>query len=148
MNIYQSIINSMLKNGCVFCRIIKGEIPSYKVYEDNDYLAFLDISQFSEGHTVIIPKNHIDFVWNSKDIGKYFRVVQKVANHFQILGYKYVDSLIFGRKVMHAHVHLIPHNNDGGDYKSAKKKLGDMQEDKLRRPTPGTAQTIADKFKL
>lgn len=138
----------MAGNRCVFCMIIKGDIPSYKIYEDKDYLAILDISQFTEGHTIVLPKKHIEFIWDSRQIGKYFEVIQKIANHYRSLDYKYVDSMTFGRKVPHAHVHLIPHNGEFNDYKKAVKHLGNMQEDASRRPSSIKGNRIVEIFRL
>ena len=66
---------------CIFCKIIKGEIPCYKVYEDDDVLAFLDISQTTKGHTLVIPKKHFDnFLSTPKEI------MNKVMNVAQTIG--------------------------------------------------------------
>lgn len=138
----------MDKRNCIFCKIVKKEIPSYKINEDKDYLALLDISQFTQGHTLVIPKKHIEFVWDSEEIDKYFIFIQKIANHFRSLGFKHVDTLIFGRKVPHAHVHLVPYNDKDCDYKEALKSLGALQEDVSRRPFPESGNKIAEKFKL
>jgi len=138
----------MKKKDCLFCKIVKGETPSFKIYEDKDFLAILDISQFTEGHTIVIPKKHVEFIWDVRDIKGYFSVIQKIANHFRSLGYKYVDSLTFGRKVPHAHFHLVPHNGEGGDYKNALKNLGALQENPSRRPASELGNKIAKKFKL
>jgi hypothetical protein len=66
---------------CIFCKIARGEIPCYKVYEDDDVLAFLDLSQTTKGHTLVIPKNHYDnFLFVPKDIvSKVFGAAQKIA---------------------------------------------------------------------
>jgi histidine triad (HIT) family protein len=133
---------------CIFCKIVKREIPSYTIYEDKKYLGFLDISQFTPGHTIVIPKNHIEFIWDSKEIGKYFAITQKIAKHFRSLGFKYVDSLTFGRKVPHAHVHLVPHNGNPKDYKKALLGLGILQEDTSRRLTPSSGQKLVQKFRV
>jgi histidine triad (HIT) family protein len=117
-------ILDMKSKDCVFCKIVKEEIPSYKIHETNDYLTFLDISQFTQVHTVVITKKHIKSVWDSKNPDKYYSLVHKIANHFRSLGYKYVDSLILGRKIHHAHIHLIPHNGEVNDYKKACEKIG------------------------
>jgi len=135
------------ENNCVFCKIIGGEIPCYKIYEDKDFLAFLDISQFTKGHTIVIPKRHVDWVWDYEDNGKYFGIVSKIANHFKSLGYKYVDSMIFGRGVPHAHIHLIPHNGENGDYRKATESL-DMLTDRKRRPSSNKFKKIAEEFRL
>lgn len=94
---------------CVFCKIIKGEIPSYKIYEDDKYLAFLDIRPISPGHTVVIPKEHCELVWDVDNSGEYFEICKKIAKSFQEKsGNKYVYSFIHGEGVPHAHIHLIP----------------------------------------
>jgi histidine triad (HIT) family protein len=101
---------------CIFCKIIRGQIPSYKVYEDDNYLAFLDISQFTRGHTLVVPKKHYAFIWDIEDIGSFMEVVKKIGNHYRKLGFKYVDTLTFGRLVSHAHLHIVPHNGNDPDW--------------------------------
>ena len=133
---------------CIFCKIIRGEIPCFKIYEDKDFLAFLDISQFTKGHTIVIPKKHTRFVWDYKKIDKYFEVVAKIANHFKKMGFKYVDSMIFGRMVKHAHVHLIPHNGDCKDYQKALEGVGKLQTDEKRRLGKKDGEKIAGEFRL
>lgn len=100
---------------CIFCRIVNNEIPSYKVYEDENYLAFLDVNPRNIGHTLVIPKKHIRWVWDSDDIAGYFRVVQKVANaQRKAFNTDWVVSLVLGEEVEHAHVWLVPRfSNDG-----------------------------------
>jgi len=94
---------------CIFCKIAKGEIPCWKIYEDKNFLAFLDINPFVEGHTLVIPKKHYHWVWDLPDPGEYFAVVRKIANHFQkVTGDEFVASLIWGTDVPHAHIHLLP----------------------------------------
>jgi len=133
---------------CVFCRIIKGEIPSFKIYEDKDYLAILDISQFTRGHTLVMPKKHARWVWEVKEGGKYFATAQKIANHFRSLGYDFVDAMVFGWDVPHAHIHLIPHKGEAGDYQKALTGLGAMQKDASRRLTAEEGKKIAEEFKV
>lgn len=93
---------------CVFCKIVVGEIPSYKIYEDADYLAFLDLCPRTEGHTIVIPKEHYEWVWDSPDLGGYFEVVGKVARHFRKVTGEGVRSDIYGWEVPHAHIHVKP----------------------------------------
>ena len=135
-----------MKN-CIFCKIIKGEIPSFKIYEDEEFLAFLDISQFTRGHTIVIPKKHVEFVWDYSDAGKYFEIVSKIANHFKKLGYRYVDSMIFGRGVAHAHIHLIPHNDDAVDYKKALEGVNKLA-DETRRPSKEEYEKTIEEFNI
>lgn len=95
----------------IFQQIIDGTIPCHKVYEDETSLAFLDIHPVQPGHTLVIPKNPIEFVWDldQKAYAELMLTVQKVAQHIKIsLNAKYVGSRIIGVDVPHAHVHLIP----------------------------------------
>ncbi len=94
---------------CVFCKIVRGEIPSYKIYEDEKYLAFLDISQVNDGHTLLIPKQHVRWVWDIEEIGEFFKVARKIAKHMQqVTGKEFVYSQTIGLLVEHAHLHLVP----------------------------------------
>lgn len=100
---------------CIFCKIIKGEVPSYKVYEDDKFLAFLDIRPLNPGHTLIIPKEHYRWVWDVPKIDEYFGVAGKVANAIRkALGTEQVVSLVLGEEVPHAHVWLVPRFPDDG----------------------------------
>lgn len=95
----------------IFTKIISGEIPSYKIYEDDDTLAFLDIYAVVPGHTLVIPKKQIEFVWDldEKTYLSLMDSVQKVGLQLRDkLGVKYVGQKIVGVDVPHAHVHLIP----------------------------------------
>lgn len=134
-------------DGCIFCKIVKGEIPCYKIHENDDFLAFLDIAQFSEGHTIIIPKKHFRFIWDIDNVGKFYEFAVEVANHFRSLGYEFVDSASFGRLVPHAHYHLIPHKLEGSDWEKSIKNLGEMQKDLNRRLSSDNLLEIRDKFK-
>jgi len=94
---------------CIFCKIAAGEIPCWKIYEDREFLAFLDINPFVDGHTLVIPKKHYRWVWDIPKLEKYFEVVRKIATHFQkVTGDEFVASLIWGLDVPHAHIHLLP----------------------------------------
>ena len=94
---------------CIFCKIIKKEIPSYKVYEDENFFAFLDIRPLNPGHTLVIPKKHCRWVWDVEDIGEYYKVVGKIANAIKkAFKTDYVVSLVFGEEVEHAHIWLVP----------------------------------------
>lgn len=97
----------------IFTKIIKGEIPCHKLYEDDHTLAFLDIHPAQSGHTLIIPKKQIEFVWDldDEDYKAVMNTAKKVARHLrEVLGTKYVGERIVGVDVPHAHVQLIPFN--------------------------------------
>jgi histidine triad (HIT) family protein len=97
----------------IFTKIIKGEIPAHKIYEDDKTLAFLDIHPIQAGHTLVIPKKQIEFVWDLPD-EEYQAVMataKKVALHIRkTLGVNYVGEQVIGVDVPHAHVQLIPFN--------------------------------------
>ena len=100
----------------IFCKIVDGEIPCYKLYEDDDVLAFLDISQVTKGHTLVIPKKHYDnFLSCPKDImNKVMDVAQRIGQvSIKIFGARGVNILTncyeaAGQTVKHFHVHIIP----------------------------------------
>jgi len=94
---------------CIFCKIAAGEIPCYKVYEDENFLAFLDIRPLNPGHTLVIPKKHYRWVWDVPNVGEYYEVTSRLANAIKkAFGTDYVASLVFGEEVPHAHVWLVP----------------------------------------
>ena len=98
-------------NMTIFQKIINGEIPAHKIYEDNKTLAFLDIYPVMPGHTLVIPKNPIEFVWDlpEDDYRVLMSVSKKIALHLrEKLPQQYVHMAVVGLDVPHAHVHLIP----------------------------------------
>jgi len=95
----------------IFSKIMRGEIPSYKIYEDNDTFAFLDIHPKQPGHTLVIPKKQIQFLWDldQKDYQATMATVNKVALRIrEVLKRPYVGMLVVGIDVPHAHVHVYP----------------------------------------
>lgn len=95
----------------IFTKIVKGEIPCHNVYEDEQTLAFLDINPASEGHTLVITKTQVEFVWDltSEDYEALMKTVKKVAERLkEVYPDKFVAELVVGIDVPHAHVHLIP----------------------------------------
>ena len=101
---------------CIFCKIIKGEIPSKKVYEDEEFLAFHDINPAAPIHILVIPKKHISMLTELKEddeylMGKMFTIINKIAKQegFEREGYRVIvncgkDS---GQEVMHIHFHIL-----------------------------------------
>ena len=101
---------------CIFCKIAKAEIPSYKVYEDDSFIAFLDIHPQSPGHVQVIPKQHYRWVWDVPNAGAYFEVVQKIAKAQQkVFDTDWVLSKIIGDEVPHAHIWVYPSDKAKGD---------------------------------
>lgn len=95
----------------IFTKIINGDIPSHKIYEDHRTLAFLDIYGVIAGHTLVIPKSQVEFVWDldEQEYAALMESVKKVALRLrEVLGTAYVGEKIIGTDVPHAHVHLIP----------------------------------------
>jgi histidine triad (HIT) family protein len=95
----------------VFTKIIKGEIPCYKVYEDDKTIAFLTIGPVRDGHTLVVPKVQVDQYIDlpDEDYEALWRTVKKVAKHIRdVMGKERVGVVIKGIDVPHAHVHLVP----------------------------------------
>lgn len=100
---------------CIFCKIVKGELPSYKIYEDSDFLAFLDIQPRAKGHTLIIPKKHCRWVYDlpKKDFEKCWGAVLKITRAVQkALNPSFVTYVTHGLEVEHAHIHVVPRKNE------------------------------------
>ena len=94
----------------VFTKIINGEIPCYKIYEDDKTLAFLDINPETPGHTLVIPKTEVDKIYELEDVDyeALMKTVKKISSHMeQVLGARTIWKVI-GSDVPHAHVHLLP----------------------------------------
>ena len=130
-----------MKN-CIFCKIIKGEVPYDKVYEDKDFLAFLDISPLNPGHTLVVPKKHYRWVVEVLKFGEYWEAAGKIAKAVQkILKTDSINFIVLGYEVSHAHIHIIPRFNDDDlgwtiDWSKRKKiKRKEMEKiaDDLRR---------------
>ena len=119
-----------MKN-CVFCKIINGEIPSYKIYEDKDTYAFLDIAGDYEGHTLVVPKKHCANILDatSKNLLACLKTCKKIARHYKKdCGYDGVNIFTNAEKsaeqsVMHLHFHIIPRKEND------KLKLNPTRED-------------------
>ena len=118
-----------MEKDCIFCKIIAGQIPSHKIYEDENFLAFLDINPISPGHALVIPKKHYRWVWDVPNAGEYFEVVrtialaQKKAFHAQS-----VLSKIVGEDVPHAHIWIYPNPETTGDKKDFGENLEKIKE--------------------
>ncbi len=101
---------------CIFCKIVRGEIPATKIYEDDNFLAFLDIHPQSPGHAQVIPKTHYRWVWDVPNVGEYFELVRKIAKVQQkAFGTEWILSRIIGDEVPHAHIWVFPENGAKGD---------------------------------
>lgn len=93
----------------LFMDIIDGKIPSYKVYEDDSFFAFLDIYPRAKGHTLVIPKEPYRWVYDTPEFGRYWEVVHKITKAIQKgLQPTWVNFATFGLEVPHAHIHILP----------------------------------------
>lgn len=111
----------------IFSRIIAGEIPCYKIAEDERFFAFLDINPLSKGHTLVIPKIEVDYIFNldDKTIADLMLFAKKIAIAIeQGIPCKRVGVAVIGLEVPHAHIHLIPINQESDmNFKNPKLKL-------------------------
>ena len=126
-----------MKNNCVFCAIAANEIPSFKVYEDDLVLAYLDINPFSKGHTLVIPKEHSSGLLDTSDetLAALVARVKKVASHLKATlpcdGFNILQNNgeAAGQTVMHIHFHIVPRY--GKEEISFVSQKGDMDELKV-----------------
>lgn len=108
--------NITMKNNCIFCAIAEGEIPSFKVYEDEMVVAYLDINPFTEGHTLVIPKTHSEGLLDTDDatLATIIARVKKVAAHLKTAlpcdGFNILQNNgeAAGQTVKHVHFHIVP----------------------------------------
>ena len=111
----------------IFTKIINGEIPCYKVAEDDLYFAMLDISPLKAGHTLIVPKKELDYIFDLDDetIGGMMIFAKKVAAALkQVIDCKRIGIVVIGLEVPHAHIHLIPMNSESDiSFKNPRQKL-------------------------
>ena len=106
---------------CVFCKIIKGEIPSYRIYEDEKVYAFLDIAKDAFGHTLVIPKKHCINIFDvsEEDYRAVMMAVKKISEHYKNFGFTGVNimnasGLDAQQSVFHLHYHIFPRKKDDG----------------------------------
>ena len=94
----------------IFTKIINGEIPCYRIYEDDKTLAFLDINPETKGHTLVIPKTEVDKIYDlsPEDYDALMHTVKKLSKHLEKILQKRILWKVVGTDVPHAHVHLMP----------------------------------------
>ena len=98
----------------IFTKIVKGEIPCFKIAETNDFLAFLDVMPLRKGHTLVIPKNQVDYLYDLEDdvLSDLFIFSKKVAKKIESkISCKRIGVSVIGLEVPHAHIHLVPIND-------------------------------------
>jgi histidine triad (HIT) family protein len=133
---------------CIFCKIVNGEVPSAKVFENEHVFAFLDLSQVTKGHTLVIPKVHKEniFELTPEIASKVFEVVPQIANsikkQFQPEGLNLLNNngALAGQSVFHYHMHIIPRYGKGDGFGAVWKSHEDQY-------TPEKLQEIATTIK-
>lgn len=124
----------------IFSRIIRGEIPSYKIFENENFYSFLDISPMTEGHVLVIPKIEVDYIFDLEDdlLAEMIVFAKRVAKAIEkSVTCKRVGIMVVGMEVPHAHIHLIPIN-----------KESDMNLSNSRlKPTQENFELIAEKIR-
>ena len=109
----------------IFSKIVAGEIPSYKVAEDERFLAFLDVFPLAKGHVLVIPKEETDYIFDieSNEYLLFWQFAKKVAKAMdKVFNCERIGVAVIGLEVPHAHIHLVP-INDVGDINFEKPKL-------------------------
>lgn len=123
----------------VFSKIVAGEIPSYKVAEDDTYLAFLDVNPLKEGHVLVIPKTEVDYIFDLDDdiyLGLHLFAKKVAAGIEKVISCNRIGIAVIGLEVPHVHIHLVPINGID-DLNFSKPKL---------QQTPQQLKTIANQI--
>lgn len=98
----------------IFSKIVNGEIPCYKVYEDDEFLAFLDVSPVSKGHILVIPKKETDYIFDIEDqsYARMWQFAKKISKALKLsVSCERIGISVIGLEVAHAHIHLLPINS-------------------------------------
>ena len=127
-------------DNCIFCKIVKGEIPCFKIYEDTTFMAFLDINPLNLGHTLLIPKQHFALVDEVEPYDQYWRLARKLSQSIQLAtNCLIVSKIVYGLGVPHAHIHLIPkYENDD--------HIGGIHPNNIKTISPSEMTQIAQKI--
>jgi histidine triad (HIT) family protein len=127
----------------LFTKIISGEIPSYRVAEDDKFIAFLDISPLATGHTLVVPKKEIDYLFDieDSDLAAMIIFARRVARALEkVVPCKRIGVAVLGLEVPHAHIHLVPLNRES-DISFSKERIRLLPEE-----FEELAARIAEKF--
>jgi len=130
-----------MQEECIFCKIVKGEIPCFKVYEDDKVLAFEDINPISKGHTLIIPKRHAENLWeiSEDDLMAIHKASKKIADAVKKvlnpvgLACLQLNGRGAGQAIMHYHLHLIPRGSDEPELPVSKWELRPGNQDEIKK---------------
>ncbi len=125
--------------GCIFCKIAKGEIDSAKIYEDDKFFAFLDVKPLNPGHSLLIPKKHIDYIFDIDEplYSEIFKTAKKLSKPIKdAVNSKKIGMAIEGFGVPHTHLHLIPLNN-----------INDIDPHRARQTSSEELNKVAEKIR-
>ncbi|HPE57441.1 MAG TPA: HIT family protein [Bacteroidales bacterium] len=130
----------------IFTKIVNGEIPSYKVAEDENFYAFLDINPLAKGHTLVIPKKEVDYIFDLDDetYNGLFKFAKRVGQSIELrIPCKRLGMVVYGLDVPHVHIHLIPLQGVGNEinFSNPKVKLSDQEFKSI-------AEKIAEAFEI
>ncbi|SJZ52825.1 histidine triad (HIT) family protein [Pilibacter termitis] len=134
---------------CIFCKIVQGEIPASKVYEDEKVVAFLDLTQTTKGHTLLIPKEHVADIFEYDDVlaGEVFARIPKIARALdrafpEMCGLNILNNNreVAYQSVFHSHIHLLPRYSEEDDFNI---HFGDHSEDFTNEERTNVAEKIA-----
>lgn len=115
----------------IFSKIIKGELPCHKILEDENYLAFLEIRPINQGHTLVIPKKEIDYVFDleDKELAGLIVFAKKVATMIKkAVPCRKIGVVVYGLEVPHTHIHLVPIHGKPGELNFANAKSASPDE--------------------
>lgn len=99
---------------CIFCKIVHKEIPSHAIFENEKYIAFLDIFPRVRGHALVVPKKHYRWVYDVPDFGGFWETAKQVGMILQKkLRSTYISYVTIGNEVPHAHIHILPQSTNG-----------------------------------
>ena len=121
----------------IFSRIINGEIPCHKIAENDKFFAFLDINPLMKGHTLVIPKKEVDYIFDieDNDLGEMMIFAKQIANRIKdVIPCVKVGVAVIGLEVPHAHIHLVPMQKEGDlDFKRPKLQLSQEEFVELQK---------------
>ena len=117
-------------SNCIFCKIVKGEIPAVKILEDKKYFAFLDVNPINPGHVLLIPKKHTDYIFDleEKEYQELMLKAKKIAKLLkEKLNPKRVGLAVEGFFIPHVHIHIVPLNKGNELNPERAKKMDEVQ---------------------
>lgn len=121
----------------IFSRIINGEIPCYKISENDKFFAFLDINPVQKGHTLVVPKNEVDYIFDieDNDLAEMMVFAKQIAVRIkEVIPCTKVGVAVIGLEVPHAHIHLVPMQNEGDlDFRRPKLQLEKEEFEEIQK---------------